>query len=67
MYHHRIHETFMDAIALHENNLPKNTLVLEFKELVRVIIRSSKSELTSTQDLFCQMVVNTFTQGFGTT
>ncbi len=62
-----IHEIFMDAIALHENNLPKNTLVLEFKELVRVVIRSSKPELISTQDLFCQMVVNTFTQGFGTT
>jgi hypothetical protein len=62
-----IRETFPDGFIIQLDNLPDRTLTVEFKELVRVIIRSSKPELISTQDLFCQMVVNTFTQGFGTT
>jgi hypothetical protein len=61
-----IRETFIDEFILQFDNLPDRTLTVEFKELVRVVIRSSKPELISTQDLFCQMVVNTFTQEIGT-
>jgi hypothetical protein len=59
-----IRETFTDGFILQIDNLPDRTLTVEFKELVRVIIRSSKSELSVTQDLFCQIVVNAFTQDF---
>jgi hypothetical protein len=54
------YESFILSKGIHAYSL-----VIEFKYLVRVVIRSSKSALAEIQDLFCQMVVNGF--GFNTT
>ncbi len=61
----QFYDSVEDANCVTTKELRFYTKVIQFKELVRVIIRSSKGELVETQDLFCQMVVNGF--GFNAT
>jgi hypothetical protein len=55
------YETFI----LSGEDLAKNTLIVELKDLLRVIVRSNKSELELMQDVLMQQLAKAFAQNFG--
>lgn len=50
---------------LSTENLAKNTLVIELKNLLLAILRSNKSEMENMQDILSQQLAKAFAQNFG--
>jgi hypothetical protein len=60
--HIRNHESFITS-----NQLQINTLVIELKNMLEVVIRSTKPELKNIQDIFSQILAVGFIQNFAST
>ncbi len=54
-----------ESFIFSPENLAKNTRTIELKNLLRVIVRSSKSELENIQDILMQLLAKAFAQNFG--
>jgi hypothetical protein len=59
------HESFMFSTNDGLENLSGRTLVIELKDLLKVLIRSNKTELETLQDALMQQLAKAFAQNFG--
>jgi hypothetical protein len=57
--------TITESFGGEVENLPDRTLVIELKNLLKVLVRSNKTELETLQDALMQQLAKAFAQNFG--